>query len=347
MMQLLRNTLKSAFLLLFFTVAYIFITKPVLAVSSVPVGVHILSIDEISQAAELTAIPDSPDSWRYVTVPLTLSDLEKPIEWQAFFTAARKHKLVPLVRLTTSFSENSWNVPSRRNIVDSISFLSGLEWPTDQRHIIVFNEVNHSKEWGGYIDPEEYADIFSFTAQWAHTEGRNFVVLPAALDLAAPNGRQTMEAFTYLSRMHSYDPEIFSYADAWNSHSYPNPGFSASPERIGKNSLRGFQVELAWLSQKTGRDFKVYITETGWDASPSLARWLPQYYEYAVNHIWNDPNVIAVTPFILQGAPGPFEGFSFLTADGSPTAQYKAYKNALEKQYSKSDLLTAKIDIIE
>lgn len=334
-----------AFLLITVTV----MVSPVVAQAktSIPAGIHILSPAEIETAAQLTDVSET-EMWRYVTIPFTKEDISKPKEWQSFFDKAEQHHLIPLVRLTTSFQDEAWVVPTQRDIVDMIAVLSELDWPTDQRHIIVFNEVNHAKEWGGSINPEEYTDIFTFTAQWAHTEkGKNYIVLPAALDLAAPNGSQTMEAFTYLERMYAADSEVFSHADAWNSHSYPNPGFIASPERYGKNSMRGFKVELAWLKEKTDRDFLVYITETGWDVSGYLARWMPSYYDYAVKHIWSDPAVVAVTPFLLQGSPGPFAGFSFVDQHGKPTAQYLAYKNALKNQFSKTDLLSAKIDIIE
>lgn len=317
------------------------------AVTSIPAGIHILNIEEVAEAAELTQVAGVEDVWTYVTVPFTLGDLEKQSEWQRFFDTAASKKMIPLVRLTTAFEEAAWKVPTKKNIVDQISFLSKLNWPTDEKHIIVFNEVNHSKEWGGQVNPEEYAHLFAFTANWAHTEAQNFVVLPAALDLAAPNGRSTMEAFNFLSKMKESDSDVFLLADAWNSHSYPNPGFSASPQRQGQNSLSGFKSELAWLQEHTGKAFSVYITETGWDVSGSLDRWMASYYQYAVSHVWSDPAVVAVTPFILQGSPGPFSGFSFLDGQGEPTTQYVAYKKALKNHYAPSDLLLAKIEVIE
>ncbi|PJC47224.1 MAG: hypothetical protein CO035_06805, partial [Candidatus Omnitrophica bacterium CG_4_9_14_0_2_um_filter_42_8] len=102
-------------------------------------------------------------------------------------------RIIPLVRLTTEFDPdiNAWKIPNKRDIYDQINFLSSLDWPTDKKHIIVFNEVNHAKEWGGTINPGEYTRLLKFTADWAHTENKNFVVLPAGMDLAAPNGSQT------------------------------------------------------------------------------------------------------------------------------------------------------------
>lgn len=296
-----------------------------------PVGVHILRPEELKEAKELIALDQAQDDWHYVTVPFTYADMQEPKKWQEFFDTAREIHVIPLVRLTTKFEDEAWIVPNKKQIVEQITFLGNLEWPTDEKHIIVFNEVNHAKEWGGRIDPPEYGRVLEFTSSWARSEQKNFVILPAAMDLAAPNGRETREAFTYLEQMRKDNPEIFSYVDIWNSHSYPNPAFSAAPTGTAKNSMRGFKHELAFLKDKTGKDFQVMITETGWENNAKTSRWLYSYYKYAVEHIWSDPQVIAVTPFILKGSPGPFSGFSFIDADGKPTRQYLALKEALEE----------------
>ena len=221
-------------------------------------------------------------------------------------------------------------------IISQLSFLSRLTWPTGERYIIVYNEVNHSSEWGGRVDPEEYSNILKFVSNWAHTEKKNYIVLPAAMDLAAPNGKNTLEAFNYLSQMYSLDPEIFSYIDVWNSHSYPNPGFISSPTRYGKNSLRGFEKELDFWKIKTGNDYKVMITETGWKETAWNSRQLSSYYVYAMENIWSDDRVLAVTPFLLKGSPGPFSSFSFYDADNQPTNQFHAFVSALKKVFNNS-----------
>ncbi|MFZ5376248.1 MAG: hypothetical protein ACOZAN_01085 [Patescibacteria group bacterium] len=293
-------------------------------------GVHVLHPHEIDQANELVA-DESSEKWHYLTIPFSLEDLNRKDEWKNFFQQAKEKRIIPIVRLVTKFENGSWKRPNRREVTQQISFLSELEWPTEQKTLIIFNEVNHASEWGGQVDPESYTRVLRFASQWAHAEDPGFVVLPAAMDLAAPNGGSTMEAFNYLESMYKYDSQIFSYLDAWNSHSYPNPGFSSSPERDTKNSLRGFLHELAFLREKTGRDFKVYITETGWVANGGTVRWLESYYLYALQHIWNNPQVVAVTPFLLKGDPGPFAGFGFLDRNDKPTAQYMALQAALEK----------------
>jgi hypothetical protein len=329
------NKMKRLAALLLSLLAIATTSMPVYAVETAKMGIHILNTTELQQAKELVALEDS-EAWHYMTIPFTLSDIEKEKEWQAFFDAAREEKVIPLVRLTTSAENGAWKVPNKREITQQIAVLSRLTWPTDARHIIVFNEVNHAKEWGGNIDPAEYAEILSFTKNWANTEGKNYVVLPAAMDLAAPNGSATREAFSYMTAMYAADPEVFTGLGGWNSHSYPNPAFSASPQAKGKNTLRGYEYELAFLKGKAERDLPVYITETGWEDSAKTSRWLTSYYQYALQHIWSDPRIVAVTPFVFKGDPGPFTRFSFVKGDNTPTRQYSALQAALRQVQAKS-----------
>lgn len=300
-------------------------------------GVHILHPDELTKAKQLVSPNQEDQTWNYVTIPFSLQDVDNKEQWQGFFDRARELRVIPLVRLVSKFENGAWQVPNRKQITDQIDFLDQLNWPTDKKHIIIFNEVNHAPEWGGKLDPKSYAEVLTFTAQWAHAEDANFVVMPAAMDLAAPNGSSTMEAFNYIDQMLAAEPDVFNHIDAWNSHSYPNPGFSSSPQRTTKNSLRGFEHELAYLKQKIGKDdYPVYITETGWVANGSTTPWLESYYTYALQHIWSHPQVVAVTPFVLQGDPGPFSAFGFIDRNSNPTRSYIAFQNAIKKTQQKS-----------
>lgn len=291
-------------------------------------GMHVLHPDEVKSVRRLY----EDEVWRYLTIPLTLEDTKSWTTWQNFFDEAARQRIIPIIRLTTSYDPvaDAWKIPSRKEITTLVAFLSSLNWHQNEKFVIVFNEVNHAKEWGGRIDPLSYAEALKFTSQWLHSEGLNYKVLPAAMDLAANNSRDTMEAFNYLDRLHQIDPEIFSYVDYWNSHSYPNPDFAASPTRLGQNSLRGFIYELNYLKNKMGRDFQVFITETGWASSYLTNYYLDDYYLYALQHIWSDDRVKAVTPFLMKGSPGPFASFSFFDAQDNPTVQFFALKKALK-----------------
>ncbi len=299
--------------------------------SSSRLGMHLLNIEELSLTSQIFDELYPQDQWKYVTIPFTYDDLEKQAQWRHFFQQAQQARIKPIIRLATRFEDGSWLRPERKMIVEQLNFLGKLSWPDQEKLVIVYNEVNHAAEWGGRVDPASYNDTLRFASSWAKAIDSDFKILPAGLDLAAPSGSQSLEAFAYLSQMYQLDSEIFSYLDYWNSHSYPNPGFSSSPTRTAKNSLRGFQHELAFLKNKTDRDFQVLITETGWKVDTSLTPWLESYYTYALQHVWSDPRVVAVTPFLLKGAPGPFSQFSFVSEDDEPTPQYTALKEALEK----------------
>ena len=317
--------------IILFITTLIFLLSPaqVLAGQGEVLGIHILHPYEFEQVNELLT-DHNQDNWRYVTIPLSLNDLEKHDQWQKFFDECQQAKFIPLVRLASKPEGAVWKIPNRHELVSLISFLSALNWPTDQKYIMVLNEVNHAQEFGGKIEPAEYVEILEFTSLWAHSENKNYQVLPAAMDLAANNSVETREAFAYLQAMQVANPNWLELIDYWNSHSYPNPGFSAAPQKNGQNSLRGFEHELAWVKQNSGRDLQVFITETGWTDNWNTAAWLDSYYEYALQHIWSDERIMAVTPFLLQGSPGPFSSFSFLDESGQPTRQYLAFKKLID-----------------
>lgn len=316
-----RNILIT---LLFFCLGAFWSARPVAAAGY---GVHILHPEEIQDVAEGTRESRGEQKVPlFVTLPFSLEDIHRLDRWQASFAVAKKENIVPLVRLVTRFDteKNAWVVPNQYEIVQLANALSTLSWPQEERHIILFNEPNHAAEWGGEVNPESYAEVALFAAQWFNTEPGNYVVLPAAADLAAPNGNETMEAFAFWRQALSNQPGLLEQLDAWNSHSYPNPGFMASPYRKGKNSLRGFEHELDFLALHSDRQWPVYITETGWKQTTSNVRQMASYYEYAGENIWNNEQVVAVTPFLWQGIPGPFAAFSLQNEERSFTYQGEA-----------------------
>jgi hypothetical protein len=289
-------------------------------------GMHIMQPEEVVEVRQLF----DDDQWRYVTIPYSVDD-RNPQKWQDFFNNAREKKLIPLLRLTTRFNGQVWEIPTRYDVVKATTFLSQLDWPNDQKHVILFNEPNQATEWGGEIDPQEYGHLLEFAADWLHTENKNFVVLPAGLDAAARDTNETQDSFRFLGAMLTTNPELINKIDAWVSHSYPNPGFTSSAFTSGKSSIAGFKNELDFLRKYSNKEFKVYITETGWKNTGSVSRRLVDYYRYAINTVWHDDRVVAVTPFIWQGAPGMFAEFSFLNPDGSPTPQFEAVREIIDE----------------
>lgn len=312
--------------------------------SAAEYGVHVLRPEEFSHAVEMFSSARHDNEPIYVTVPFTRTDLQQLERWQTAFDFAGKNNVVPIVRIATEFNpeQNAWAVPHRKDILDYSRAFNTLQWPQDQRHIILFNEPNHRAEWGGQVDPSSFGQISEFAADWFNTERANYIVLPAAVDLAAPNGATTREGLGFWQQVLAERPELLDKFDGWNSHSYPNPGFSSSPYKTDKMSLRGWQHELAFVKKHTSRELPVYITETGWQADRGLQPRLTAYYHYAAKEIWNQPEVKVVTPFLLQGSPGPFSNFSLLTADGKLSTQGNAFVEAVRTV--RQQLLTQKLE---
>ena len=100
------------FLIVFFTFFLWF--TPVYARGEV-LGIHILSPGELDRANELLEHGDDKD--KFVTVPLTLADTQKPKDWQHFFDECHRLKIRPILRLTTSFADGAWAVPNRLDIM--------------------------------------------------------------------------------------------------------------------------------------------------------------------------------------------------------------------------------------
>ncbi len=327
MQKLLRKCVVLAMML--FSLSLIFSRS----VSAAGYGVHVLHPGEVQQVAEAFQEYRTDDPI-YVTLPFTLQDMTRLPEWQEAFRVAKEKNIVPLVRVTTRFDveKNAWIVPTRQEMIQMVVSMNVLDWPQEQRHVILFNEPNHAAEWGGQVNPEQFADVSVFLAKWFATEPYEYVLLPAAADLAAPNGLITMEAFTFWERALAAQPQFLEHFDAWNSHSYPNPAFTAPPSARGKNSLRGFEHELALLAKYSDRDWPVFITETGWRETRQNRSVLGRYYQTAHRDIWSHTQVVAVTPFLWQGAPGPFAEFSMRTAESAPTAQWHAFAKVLSEQ---------------
>lgn len=292
--------------------------------AGVPWGTHLLEPSELPLLIPLR----TETGPLFVTVPMALSDRRTEV-WETFFETAFKAGITPMVRWVTRFNDGAWQIPTRKEIIEACTFLSSLNWP-GRRVVILFNEPNHAKEWGDSLDPESYVEVASFAAAWLKTEKATYEILPAGLDAAAPNGKETMDNLRFMDRMYAHRPDFFDLIDGWTSHSYPNPGFSSTPYRRTKDSMWGFDWELRRLKTLTDKDFSVFITETGWKQSRMITRVLPQYYQYTVDTIWSDPRVKAVTVFVLRGFNGPFAEFSLLDADGNQSVQMQSLLKAVK-----------------
>lgn len=284
-------------------------------------GIHIIDEEDLELANNLV---NTNGDWGYVTLVIRQDDRDQQ-KWQRIFDKLRQKHLIPIVRIATVSSSKGWKKPKIEEASHWANFLDSLNWVIKNRYVVLFNEPNHDKEWEGTINPEEYSDILVNYSQVLHKTSPDFFVLPAGLDLAAPNGRNTMDAATFYKRMYNKNKNVFQVIDGFTSHSYPNPGFVGKISDTGRLSIKGFEWEINYLSGFGLRaDIPIFITETGWVKN---AQNLDSNYEESFKNIWNDKRIVAVTPFILRYLTPPFEQFSWVSKEGVPTSFYEKVKN--------------------
>lgn len=272
-------------------------------------GIHLLDPSEVSQAQ--TVVNSSGGDWGYVTVPIQPSDRDQT-KWQTFMHNCKEKHLIPIIRITTIPLGGTWDTARDTDLVDFANFLGELDWPIENRYIVLFNEVNRDTEWGGTVDPAAYTRIVRNAYAIFKERSKDFFMLGPALDSALPNSATSMSSAAYMQGMQKEDPRVFSYFDGWASHSYPNPGFSAAPTKTGWQSIVSYKTEMAALNLAPK---PVFITETGWDQTVLPGAKIEGYWKQAYT-LWNqDANVVAVTPFILQGGD-QFAKFSLYSGSG-------------------------------
>ncbi len=226
---------------------------------------------------------------------------------------SQKNKIHPILRLTSQPKGAVWQRPKLIDAVDWANWLSLLDWPDGDRWVIIFNEPNHANEWGGQINPAEYAQILKEFSLKLHTKDPRFKILPAALDVAAGRTPETLPAKKYWQQVFAYLPNLNLVIDAWNSHAYPNPAFSAAPRIDKSNNIASYNFELDWYQGFYGQKWSkpIFITETGWSTKYLSQKQIKSYMEYAWQQVWSaDQRIKSVNWFILNGSPGPFAHFS-------------------------------------
>ncbi len=278
-------------------------------------GIHITNEKDLTDAAKL--VNSGGGDWGYVTFVITESERDHN-RWQQIFDQMRKLHLIPIVRIATKAEGENWKIPNEEEIDNWVSFLNSLNWIIQNRYVIIGNEPNHAKEWGGQLDPASYASYLNKFARALHESSPDFFVLPAGLDASAGSTGKTMDEATYIKRMLTAEPDLFDNLDGWTSHSYPNPDFAGKATDTGRGSVETFDWELSFLrSLEIYKDLPVFITETGWSNQKTGEDAIGEMYEYTFKNVWNDKRVVAVTPFILNYPNAPFSEFSWKKADGS------------------------------
>lgn len=268
-------------------------------------GISIVNYSDLQDASNLVNV--NGGDWGYITIVITEKDRNKEI-WQRFMDDCRKLHIIPIIRIATKYENSNWNIPKIDDIDNWINFFNSLNWVIENKYIIISNEPNHAKEWGGKINPSEYAIYLKTFAERLHNANNDYFVLNAGLDQDASNSKDTMDEKKYIDNMLKTVPNIFEFIDGWNSHSYPNPGFSGSKLGLGRRSIRGYEWELGQIK----KDLPIFITETGWINRINKEKLRSENLKFAFEQIWSkNKNIVAVTPFILNYTEEPFLDFSW------------------------------------
>ena len=288
-----------------------------LSVNNNKIGIHILFPEELSTSAEL--INSSGGDWGYVTIPIQAGDKDI-VKWQNFMDEARNLHVIPILRLATEgdyFDKTTWRKPKFEDVLDFANFLDSLDWPVKNRYIIVFNEVNRADEWNGAANPAEYAQILNYANEVFKSKNDDYFIISSGMDNAASTGNGTYSQYDYFLLMNEGVYGIFDRIDGFSSHAYPNPGFSQLPTTDTPRSIYSFLYEIRTINSLTNKKLPIFITETGWDQSLSSDNTVGGYFTQAFEGAWNNENIVAITPFLLNSGPGPFEKFSLLSSDGN------------------------------
>ena len=311
-----------------------------LSVPNNKLGIHIIhpTPDESSPAATLV---NTNGDWGYVTILIESKDRDHN-KWQEFFNDLRKRHLIPIVRLATKAVGEYWERPYEGEEKAWADFLDNLNWPVKNRYVIVYNEPNHGKEWGNFVDPKMYAKVLNRVITELKSRNRDYFVLNGGFDASAPHQPpQFFDEVQFLKEMEKEVPGVLNKLDGWVSHSYPNPAFAGSPDDFGRGTVRTWYWELQFLrSLGVTKNLPIFITETGWkhaeglnyDLSLPSTDLVAQYYKNAFENAWNNEGIVAVTPFLLSYQEAPFDHFSFKKPNGSTDyyPQFDTIKNLVK-----------------
>lgn len=288
-------------------------------------GLHLTQPQDIYKAKDI--INSSGGDWGWVTLVIRLDQLD-PNTWNDFFNNCRKYHLIPIIRLATISENGSWKRPVLSDIDNLANFLNTLNWPTTQRHIVLFNEINHGQEWGGEVELKNFADISIYSYQKFKSLNTNFTIISSPLDLAAPQSPPNFySASNVYHNIYLYRPEYFDNIDALGSHSY---------------NIHDYIWDLDYL-KKLGvkKDYPIYITETGWQHREGesknnnfyTASTTANLMVNALKEWGKDPRVVAVTPFIYNYPHTPFDHFSWVDINEN---LYPAYQQVVDMPKSQN-----------
>jgi len=299
------------------------------------IGIHLAipSYEDLQKAADL--VNSNQGDWGYVTLVIHEDDLNKE-KWQGIFEQLRRLHLIPILRLATSLENGSWQAPEIEDAQKWAKFLNSLNWVVKNRYVVLFNEPNRADEWGGQVNPVNFAEVTYNFAKTLKETNPDFLVMMAGFDSAAPSSLpQYEDEASFLRKALVSQQNLFDYLDGWVSHSYPKNNLG-----YGRNSVFNYQWELNLLKNLgIKKTLPVFITETGWchqeGKTPDLnfysAEKVAQLTKNYLNELLKDTGVMAVTPFILNYQDELFDHYSWQKLNSEEFyPQYKSVQQIIK-----------------
>lgn len=296
-------------------------------------GIHIVNISDLDDAARL--VNSGGGDWGYVTIVINEKERSYAL-WQEVFNKMRKLHIIPIVRVATKENSGNWEKPKIEDIDNWVNFFNSLNWVIKNRYVVIGNEVNLGKEWGGEVSPEEYATYLKVFTEKLKNSNPDYFVIQGGFDASLPTTKTSLDEKIFLKRVVLKEPLVFELVDGWSSHSYPNPNFSGSEYAKGRGTIRTFEWEISLLkSLGVKKNLPIFITETGWahkvNGNTKTSKFFDESklypkFEYAFSEVWNKSNIVAVTPFVLNYEYPPFDMFSWKNS-GSFNSLYTNMQN--------------------
>jgi len=143
----------------------------------------------------------------------------------------------------------------------------------------------------------------------------DFFILNAGMDMSAPTNQTSMDALQFYRQMTRLERDWYGALDGFAVHAYPNPGFSASPLSVNRYGITSYRYEINLLKSLGFMSKPVFITETGYIGSG-------EFYTTAISSVWQEKNIVAITPFVLFAGAGNFVPFSLTDLNHQPKNTY-------------------------
>jgi hypothetical protein len=285
-----------------------------IAQGPIPNNIVGLNVARLHQPRYIWATSDLVNAnggdWGYLTVVWTTQDRDGPMaeyNLQLFLDRCFEFHVQPIVRVATKFeakreptvpgqpavkpnpqgAEGTWTRPDWSEPLKWREFFERGRWPTRHAWIVVGNEPNLGREWGGEVDAAGYARYLAHFLDVFEGAPR-FDVVSGALDISNTTALPVMQdALEFLDQMGAAVPGLFERLPAWASNPYSVPGHGLGV----RYTHLAYEAEL----DRIGRDMPVLITEAG-HLQTGDEYEIARFYAEAFRDWMADPKVVAATP---------------------------------------------------